>query len=330
VTIGTVSKALNEQGKLRPETRERVRAAAARLGFRPNDLANNLVRGRSFTVGLLSSDPWGYYSIPVMTGIEDALSDARISVFLCSARGDPERERQHLDALLAKRVDGIVVTGRRIDARPPIDLGGAGVPVVYAFAQSIEADALCLVPDDVQGGYIATEHLLQSGRRHLAHITGPAEQEAVRRRRAGMMQALAEHGLGSPEPWVGYGSWTESWGYAAANRLLDDGRCLDALFCGNDHIAHGAIDALRERGARLPDDIAIVGFDNRVRVATETRPALTTVDMELENLGREAGLRLLGLIDGRAQSGVIRFPCRLVIRQSAGVLAPSGNGRSRS
>src|SRR5262245_10422210 len=128
VSVGTVSKALNGQGQLREETRVAVRSTAQRLGFRPNHLAQSLLRKRTFTVGLISTDSYGRFSIPVLEGIESALEPARISVFLCRA-DDPVRERRHVDSLLAKRVDGIIVTGRRTDLRPPIDLGGASLKV---------------------------------------------------------------------------------------------------------------------------------------------------------------------------------------------------------
>lgn len=150
VTIGTVSKALNGQGKLRPETRELVRSVAERLGFRPNDLAQSLMRGRSFTVGLITTDSYGRFSIPLMLGIEDTLGSAQISVFLCDARDDPMREQQHIASLLAKRVDGIIVTGRRIDPRPPIDVGNIHIPVLYAYTQVTDPGALCILPDDEQ------------------------------------------------------------------------------------------------------------------------------------------------------------------------------------
>src|SRR5438045_2467902 len=145
VSVGTVSKALNGRGQLREETRSTVLSAAERLGFRPNDLAQSLLRKRTFTVGLISTDSYGRFSIPVLEGIESALEAARISVFLCSA-DDPARERRHVDSLLAKRVDGIIVTGRRTDMRPALDLGDVSVPVIYAFAQVADERALCLLP----------------------------------------------------------------------------------------------------------------------------------------------------------------------------------------
>src|SRR5919197_839305 len=294
VTIGTASQALNGRGKMRPETRERVREAAARLEYRPNHLMQSLLRGRSCTVGLLSTDRYGRFSIPLLEGIEDALDAAQMSVFLCDARDDPVHERRHIDSLLAKQVDGIIVTGRRIDPRPPIDLGRAAVPVLYAFAQVTDPHALCLIPDDAQGGRLATDHLLRAGRRRLAHVTGPQHFEAVRLRQEGM-------------------------GYEAAPRLLYVAPQIDAIFCGADLLARGVVDALREQGVRVPDDVAVVGFDNWEIIAEGSRPPLTTVDMNLHDLGRLAGTRLLAMIDGEKDAGLVRTPCRLVVRASCGV-----------
>jgi LacI family transcriptional regulator len=318
VTIGTVSKALNGQGKLRLETRERIRAIADQLGFRPNDLAQSLMRGRSFTVGLITTDNYGRFSIPLMQGIEDTLGTAQISVFLCNARDDPAREREHIESLLAKRVDGIIVTGRRIDPRPPINTGNTSIPVLYAYTQATDPAALCLLPDDEQGGYIATEHLLKLGRRHLAHITGPLRFESVQLREKGMRKALTEYDIPYIEQHVLSGPWQESWGYEAVNILLDRKTRIDAIFCGSDQLARGVADGLRERRVKAPDDIALVGFDNWEILAAATRPALTTVDMNLYAVGQQAGSRLLAMMNGERESGVMRFPCSLIIRESCG------------
>ena len=165
VSYGTVSKSLNGTGQLRAETRALVRSTAERLGFRPNSLAQSLLRRRSFTVGLISTDRYGRFSIPVLEGIEDALGSANISVFLCSAADDPERERQHVESLLAKRVDGIIVTARRADPRPPLHLAHVGPPVLYAFARVNDPKAQCLLPDDFGGGKLVR----RSSRRRRAH-----------------------------------------------------------------------------------------------------------------------------------------------------------------
>jgi LacI family transcriptional regulator len=321
VTVGTVSKALNGNGQLREETRRRVHHAARRLRFQPNHLAQSLLRGRSFTVGLISTDRYGRFSIPVLEGIESALGTARVSVFLCNGADDPDRERAHIEQLLAKRVDGIIVTARRTDVRPALKLPVRSVPVLYAFAQVRDSAALCLLPDDSGGARLATSHLLACGRKRLAHITGPRSFQAVRHRCAGFEQALRESGDSRHPGRIMSGAWSETWGREATAALLERDAKVDALFCGSDQIARGAVDALRDRGVRVPDDIAVVGFDNWEIIAGATRPPLTTVDMNLHELGRQAGLRLLDMIDGKDHAaGVVRLPCSLVVRDSCGAV----------
>ncbi|WP_404819328.1 LacI family DNA-binding transcriptional regulator [Streptomyces marincola] len=316
VSAGTASKALNNRGKLREETRARVADAARRLGFRPNEMARSLLSGRSFTVGLLTTDHVGRFSLPVLLGAEDALGAGEISVFLCDTRGDAIRERHHLQALASRRVDGIIVAGRRTDPRPPLRQL-LDVPVVYAMAPSQRADDLSVAPDEEQGAREAVRHLLAAGRSRIAHITGPARHHSSQVRAAAFRAALAEAGLEPAGGTVLFGEWNEPWGRRAVRHVLHaDPRC-DAVFCGSDQIARGAADSLRESGHAVPDDIALVGFDNWDVMVTASRPPLTTVDMELGALGRAAAVRLLEAIDGRARPGTEHLPCRLVLRESA-------------
>src|SRR5262249_46812642 len=321
VSVSTVSKALNGRGQLREETRSLVQSAAERLNFRPNNLAQSLLRKRSFTVGLISTDSHGRFSIPLLEGIEDALEAARISVFLCTAADNLARERQHVSSLLAKQVDGIIVTGRRTDLRPPLDLAGFRAPLLYAFAQVADPGAVCLLPDDLGGARLAGEHLTRLGRTRIAHVTGPPRFEAVRQRRKGLRQALEREGIAWRPDRVLAGTWSEAWGHEAVERLLRVRPCIDAIFCGSDQIARGVVDALRERGVNVPEDVAVVGFDNWQIIAAATRPPLTTIDMNLHELGGQAGSRMLAMInDGKMQAGVVRLPCRLVVRRSCGAL----------
>jgi LacI family transcriptional regulator len=323
VSIGTASKALNGNGQLKPETRARVLASAQQLAFRPNDLAHSLHRGQSFTVGVISNDSFGRFAMPIVEGLEECMTDSRTSVFMCNATDDPQREARHVESLLGKRVDGIVVTARRADRRPRLGVATAGLPVIYVFSQTDEPDALCLLPDDQGGAFLATDHLVRLGRRRIAHVTGPERFEAVRLRRVGYHEALARGGLADDAP-VLTGEWSEAWGRSALERLFD-GACPapDAIFCGNDQIARGVVDGLRERGIAVPADVAIVGFYNWQIVAEATRPPLTTVDMNLKELGREAGRRLIELIAGERLTGVHRLPCSLVVRASCGAAIPT-------
>jgi LacI family transcriptional regulator len=315
VSIGTASKALNGQGKLRAETRERVAEAAQRLGFAPNTLAQALLAGRSFTVGLITTDSFGRFSIPVMLGAEDALGTGQVSVFMCDTREDPDRERRYIEMLSARRVDGLIVTGRRVEPRPPV-VAGPGIPVVYAMTQPLGEDGPAVLPDDEGGGRAAAEHLLAAGRSRIGHITGPERFLAARQRAAGFSAALEAKGL-EPHGGVRSGEWSERWGRQAAARLLADRPDLDAIFCGSDQIARGVGDTLRAAGRRIPGDVALVGFDNWEPMALGAQPPLTSVDMCLEEVGRAAAELLLAAIADEPARGVQIVASRLVVRQSS-------------
>ena len=315
VSTATASKALNDTGRVSIETRDRIKKVAQELGFRPNALARSLTRKRSFSVGLLTNDTYGRFTLPLMAGISEGLIDHGVSVFLCAIGENPDLARIHVDAMLDKQVDGIIATGKRTDRPLPVDLTSLAVPVVYALTAG-PAEGVTLVPDDHQGATEAIRHLLAAGRRRIAHVTGPAEFDVVHQRARAWASELAQAGV----PFGGdplFGSWSERWGHQAVELLWSRGEKPDGIFCGNDQIARGVVDALRERGAQVPADVSVVGFDNWEIVAKETRPPLTTVDMNLKELGRQSGIALLRLVNGEpVERGVWRLPCSLVVRSS--------------
>jgi LacI family transcriptional regulator len=320
VSVGTASKVLNGQGALRPETRTKVLAAAEELGFLPNALARSLLRGRSFTVGLIASDVVGRFSIPVMLGVEDTLGAGRIAVLFCDGRGDPIREEHYLWSLLSRRVDGIIVAGGQTDPRPPIGQR-IPVPVVYAWTPSTDPMDASVVPDHEGGAYAAVRHLIGTGHRKVGHVTGPAQFRSVELRVDGALRALQEEGLELAPPGVLYGDWSEAWGRQAAAILERSSPGLDAVFCGNDEIARGVADGLRDLGRRVPDDVALIGFDNWEIMSAHARVPLSTVDMNLHEVGRTAAQRLLSAINGGKAHGVECLPCQLLARESTGLKA---------
>ena len=327
VSVGTVSKALNDKGRLRQETRDRIIAAAKDLGYRPNDLAQSLHRARSMTVGILSTDSFGRFSFPIVAAIERRLFDHGVAVFMCNATDDPLRERRHIDQLLGKRVDGLVVTARRVDRREPIEPAAPGLPVVYVFCRVEHPEAL-LPAAGRRGRREArgrgTLPLWDAGASPRSPARSGSRRSACATR--GYRAAVAEAGL--PALASLSGRWSEAWGREAAQTLFSRRKdAPDALFCGNDQIARGAIDALREMGLAVPGDVSVVGFDNWDVMTEATRPPLTSVDMNLEALGREAGAALLEMMAGRRFTGVRRLPCSLVVRGSCG--ADPSNGTER-
>lgn len=317
VASGTVSKALSGQGQLKKETRERVIAAARELGYQPNHLAKSLLTGRSYVVGVLTTDSIGRFTIPLLTGAEDVLGAGQMSMMLCESRNDLVRERYYLQTLLSRRVDGIIVTGRSSDERPSIgrDLP---IPVVYALSRSVDPDDISILHDDRSGAADAVRHLVQTGRRTIAIASGPPRHSASENRRAGAEEELLRSGLAQVELPMGC-AWSEEWGREVAHHISRIEPAVDGVFCMNDQIARGVSDGLRELGIRVPEDVGIIGMDNWDVMVESSRPPLTSIDLELPKLGRLAATLLLSLIQGEeVEPGVRLVPSSLVMRRSTG------------
>ncbi|MDX0951544.1 LacI family DNA-binding transcriptional regulator [Sinorhizobium medicae] len=313
VSISTASNALNETGRVNIETRDKVKRIAQEIGFLPNALARSLLSKRSFTIGMITNDTYGRLTLPMAAGVSEALVDHGISVFLCATNNDQRLATSHLQALLEKQVDGIIFTATRLDLEPPVELLNLPIPVVYVFAQGPNQN-VSFVPDDAQGARLAVTHLKRLGYSRIVHITGPQDYLAARIR----AETYRESCDRSPE--VFFGDWSEDWGYEATEKVFSQGgKQPDAIFCGSDEIARGVIDALRDLDLSVPNDVAVVGFDNWEVISRQTRPPLTTVDMELKELGRQAGLAILALTrDEAIDTGIQRLSCSLVVRESCG------------
>ncbi|MGI8880788.1 MAG: LacI family DNA-binding transcriptional regulator [Jatrophihabitans sp.] len=315
VSVATVSKSLNGRTDVSEGTRLRVQQVAERLGFRPNQLARSLPIGRSFSVGLLTTDSFGRFSIPLMLGAEDALGPGEVAIVFCDTRDDPDREARQIHALLSRHVDGIIVNGRRTEPRPPLT-DAPGVPVVYAFSPSADPTDCSVVADEAGGTALAVGHLLEQGRRRIAHVTGPRRHRSAAVRAQATRDELRARGL-AIRGGVAFGQWSENWGRIAMTRLLDRAPDIDGVFCGSDQIARGVLDALRERGRIVPGDVGVVGFDNWEAMALGARPALTTIDMDLGEIGRVAAQHLLTAIDGGQPPRRTAVAPRLVVRESS-------------
>jgi LacI family transcriptional regulator len=240
-----------------------------------------------------------------------------MSVILCDARGDAIRRRHYIRTLLARQVDGFIVVGDSNGIRPSVS-ADIPVPVVYVYCESTDPADVSIIADDAGGARLATEHLISLGRRRIAHITGDPAFRAARDRATVMREVLDAAGL----PLVGepmFGQWSQRWGRHAGSVLLTAHPDVDAIFCGSDQVAYGVAESLRDFGRAIPDDVAVVGYDNWELLATECRPPLTTVDLGLEQLGATAVRHLFAALDGKAVTGVIRHPGRLIVRESTGV-----------
>ncbi len=316
VSIATASKALNDRQHVSASARARVHEAAATLAFTPNEAARSLLAGQTGTVGLITGDLEGRFSLPILMGAEDAFGAGRVSVLLCDARGDAIREKYHLEALLRRNVDGIIVVGYRTNPRPPLP-ESVPVPVVYAYAPSENPGDVSVIPDDTAAGALATDHLITTGRRRIAHISGDPDYTAATERATGVSERLAQNRLDLAFGRPLFGSWSEQWGRTATDRLLESDPDIDGIVCASDQIARGALDALRAAGRAVPRDVGIIGVDNWDAMTLGASPTLSSVDLNLKELGRDAAELLFASMAGSVEPGIRRVRGRVVARESS-------------
>ena len=320
VSSATVSNVLNDAPHVSQAMRQRVLSVVETLNFRPNSVARSLKTKSTATIGLVTNDIDGVFTMPMMRGVEEAVSAEGLSVLLCNAYGGAQREREHLTLLLNKQVDGIILmNGNRIHERglPALPLGD--VPVVYLFQYTHDLPIPCVVPDNFGGGVLGTQHLISLGRRRIALINGPAHHyDATYLRLGGYKQALQEAGLAVDPALLRVGDWHERSGYTLAHELMALPEPPDAIFCCNDQLAIGALDALHELRVAVPDDIALVGFNNG-HSSPYQRPPLTSVALPLLEMGKLAGELLVAAVRGLpAEAKIHQVPCYLVRRESCG------------
>ncbi|WP_051393199.1 LacI family DNA-binding transcriptional regulator [Glycomyces arizonensis] len=328
VSPGTVSKALSGRGSVHPDTRERILEAARELGLKSSRTPPRPdAEDRNLTVGLVTWEPFGRRrTAPVLLGVMAKFAEHDIAFLVCDGRGDPIREQHFVDSLLRRHVDGILAVGSPCDrfTRSPLR-GAADVPVVYVMAASTDPDDVSVVPDDAGSAELAVRHLLATGRRRVACILGPQQEDTAATKTAAARRVLAEQGLDLvAEPL--FGEWSEQWGRQATMQLVHSGAEVDGILCGNDMIARGATAALQAMGLSVPDDVGVIGFDNWTVMVEANHPQLSSIDLNLPDVGMVAASKMVDAIDGKVvDKGVTVVECRLVPRESTAV--SSGNGR---
>jgi len=309
VSVPTASKVLNGGGRVSPATRDRILQAAARLDFQPDALAQFFATGRSRTVGVLTQNAPATFTMPVLVGAMTTLGAHSLATLVLDGVG-PDNVR----TLQARRIDGLLVVGDGFGAPIHSVTAQFDVPVVYAFGISDRADDVSFVPDSVGAGRSGAEHLLDIGRRRIAHVTASRDL-AADERMAGLEATLTEAGLQLVTPPL-RGEWTRAWGVVAARRLLAGGVEFDAVFCGNDQIAQGVFTVLRDAGLRVPEDVALIGMDNGPGVRDEGDHLLSTIDPNLGELGAAAARHLIAPEAAGQGPGVVRQPCTLIVGAS--------------
>lgn len=317
VSLMTVSRVVNEKGDVSLATRQRVLAIIERLGYRPSGIARGLATQRTGTLGLVVPDVANTFFANVARGAEHGAFTQGYNVFLCNTNEDPGREADMLQSLEEKRVDGVVLCSSRLDDSELRTLSSRH-PAVVLVNRFLEGDGVCSVLiDDESGGRVATEHLLQAGHQAVGLLAGPPISHSGRQRREGYRAALTKAGLSYNPDWVQYCSPMVEGGRQAARELLTAHPELTALFCHNDLVAVGVLQACAELGRHVPGDLAVVGYDD-IPLADLVTPPLTTCRVPRYELGEWAMKLLLDQIDnppGRCDQVVLQS--ELIVRASA-------------
>lgn len=304
VSTKTVSRVVNHQGEIRDVTRERVQAAIEQLGYRPNVLARSLIHQRSNTLAVVA---WGIdYFGPSRTvvGIEQQAHELGYSLFLNLVSQPDDGKREHvLDTLIAYRVDGIIWAVPEVgDNRVWLKSSHLEqLPPIVFLSMEAQPGLAVVAVDNRNGAKQATQHLIDQGRRKIGIITGPLAWWEARERYAGWQETLQQAGLVPASSLVVEGEWSASSGEKGLYTLLAQEPGLDAVFASSDQIALGALGTAHRLGRRIPQDLAIVGFDNIPESACFW-PPLTTVYQHLVDVGRIAVQTLQKMIEARRQN----------------------------
>lgn len=316
VSMASVSRALNGTGVVTERIRTRVLEVAARLQYVPNSGAQSLMTRRTRIIGVLLPALHGEFFSELLRGI-DLAARARGLHLLVSTSHNCESEAGDALRAMIGRVDGMLVMSRHADGKFLHERLPEALPVVLMSTADSDHTYASVYVDNYSGAYAMMQHLIASGHRTITHITGPDSNVDAQERLRGYRAALAAELPGVKEDVIP-GDFTEDSGYRAVREILGRKKRPDAIFAGNDMMAFGCLSALTEAGLRVPQDIALAGFDD-IPTARFVVPALTTVRVKIADLGASALDRLAASIDQPAESRTLaeRVPAEVVIRASS-------------
>lgn len=316
VSPTTVSHVLSGKRVVRASTRDVVMEAIRELGYRPNHVARNLRTRQSHMIAVVVPDITNPFYAVLTRGLADGVDPAGYGTYVCNTDGQVERERKFFDDVMDRGVDGIVFASGETASAVSLSPAEHSTPIVCIGDEAPHPQGDTVSPDDETGSREAAALLASRDYQRIAMIQGPVRYGT--QRTAGFRAAMSAAKRRVPAELLVRGDWTRRGGYDAMTRLMSLARPPDAVFCANDMMAIGALDVAHERGLKVPDDIAIIGFDD-VDAATIVTPQLTTVRNPAYEAGRTAGDLLLSRMTGRYSGAgrTVVLPCPLVVRGTA-------------
>jgi LacI family transcriptional regulator len=316
VSLGTVSRVINNDIHVATETRERVLAVTRELGYVANRQARSLAGGKTNTIGVIVRDLGTGYIGEIIRGIDSELNLSGVDLVLYTTHRIVSKEASYVTSLAQGMVDGLLL----VLPRSPVDYIGTlmehNFPFVLIDHQGTGTDCPAVGATNWQGSYNATEYLIKLGHQRIGFITGSMDLGCAEDRLQGYRSALRTHHISEDAELIYEGDFLQTDGYTGASALLDLPNPPTAIFASNDVMAMGVMDAVRNRGLRVPNDISVIGFDN-IPQSAMVFPTLTTVQQPLEQMGRVATQMLLGILKNpEKESGRIELPTELLVRNS--------------
>ncbi len=315
----TVSRVINGSGYVSQDKRERVEAAVAALGYVPNALARSLRSRRTDTLALILTDITNPFWTTVARGVEDAASAAGLNVIFCNTDETEEEQNRYLEVLLQKQVDGILLAPVQSSPEHIESIQNRDVSIVILDRRIHGADVDTVICDSVGGAFALVSLLISLGHKRIAILNGPRDVSTAEDRLAGYLQALQDAAIEPDETMIFFGKFELACGYDMARQALSVTPAPTALFAANNFIAIGAMRAIRDAGLAIPDDVALVGFDD-LPEALVIDPILTAAAQPAYNMGCQATELLLSRLSGDAPQAMqeIILPVEIIVRRSSG------------
>lgn len=318
VSKATVSRVINNKVEgVGKETRARVQKLIDEYGYHPNLLARGIATSKTKIIGLVIPDIMNPFFPAVVKAIEEYASVNGYTVILCNTDSSPEKERRCISALIANRVDGVILASA-LDEKNQIqqDFKKYSIPYVLIDRRMKNDRCAGVFVDNEYAFYTAADFLIKHGNRKIAFIKGPTNISTTRERLEGYRSALKQYKIPFDPNLVAQGDFTYNSGYNAIIDLCDRGTQFSAVLASNDMMAIGALNALQTRGYKIPDEIEVIGFDN-IEISKMVNPPLTTMEQPIYELGGKAAQALIKAIEGHSQAEAnIRLEARLVIRET--------------
>lgn len=318
VSIATVSKVINRTGSISEQTRKKVLEAMNKLDYHRDAAAASLRGKRTKVVGLLVPDVSNPFYADIVRSIEDRSRELGFTVMICNTDNEAEKEKMYVSLLISQRIDGLVVASAFRSTGLLEELMGQGIPIVLIASEIPKLSINTVTVDDYKGGYLAASYLLSLGHRKMAIIAENIRSNKPRM--AAFKDAMQEAGLRLPDSYVIQTEARVQKGYESAKQLFSLQERPTAIFACNDLLAAGVMQAAKEAGVNIPQDLSVVGFDNTV-FSTTTSPMLTTVSQPIKEMGAKVVELLVEEMEAPASfKKRLLFSPELVIRQSAASL----------